>query len=115
MKFDQAVMKLAGTPGFYDTLPQCARIDKEAKVLIFERNGYWFLFNFHHERSCAGYSFEALPGEYETVLSSDMPEFNGFGNTEFPRHYWTVKNPYGTKLNVYLPCRTALVLKRVTQ
>ena len=115
LKFDKAVMKLVGTPGFYDTLPQCARIDKEAKVLIFERNGYWFLFNFHHERSCAGYSFEALPGEYETVLSSDLPEFNGFGNTEFPRRYWTVKNPYGTKLNVYLPCRTALVLKRVTQ
>jgi hypothetical protein len=89
-------------------------IDKEAKILIFERGGYWFLFNFHPGCSQADYSFEALPGEYETVLCSDCPEFDGFGNVEFPHRYWTVKTPTGTKLTVYLPCRTALVLKRVT-
>ena len=115
LKFDRAVMELVGREGFYDTAPQCARIDKEAKVLIFERGGYWFLFNFHHACSCAGYSFEALPGEYESVLCSDCREFNGFGNVEFPHRYWTIKNPHGTKLSVYLPCRTALVLRRVTE
>ena len=113
--FDRAVIELVSQPGFYDAAPQCARIDKEAKVLIFERNGNWFLFNFHHECSCADYTFEALPGEYESVLCSDCREFDGFGNVEFPRRYWTIKNPNGTMLSVYLPCRTALVLRRVTR
>ena len=74
-----------------------------------------FLFNFHPECSCAGYTFEALPGEYESVLCSDCKEFNGFGNVEFPHRYWTIKNPNGTMLSVYLPCRTALVLRRVSR
>ena len=112
LNFDRAVMKLVSTPGFYAALPQCARIDRESKVLIFERNGYWFLFNFHSECSYAGYTFEAFPGEYESVLCSDCFEFDGFGNVEFPRRYWTIKNPHGTKLSVYLPCRTALVLQK---
>ena len=115
MKFDRAVMKLVGTPGFYEAAPQCARIDKQAGILIFERGTYWFLFNFHPGCSQADYSFEALPGEYEALLCSDCPEFDGFGNVEIPHRYWTVKTPTGTKLTVYLPCRTALVLKRVTQ
>ena len=114
-RFDKALIDLVSTSGFYETAPQCAMIDKEAKVLIFERGGYWFLFNFHPECSRADYTFEALPGEYESVLCTDSPEYNGFGNVEFPHRYWTIKTPTGTKLSVYLPCRTALVLKRITR
>ena len=113
LKFDRALMKLVSEEDFYKAAVQCARIDREAKVLIFERGGFWFLFNFHPHCSCAGYTFEALPGEYESVLCTDCKEFDGFGNVEFPRRYWTIKRPTGTQLGVYLPSRTALVLKRV--
>ncbi len=115
LKFDRAMLELVNREGFFDAACQCARIDREAKVLIFERNSYWFLFNFHPECSCAGYTFEALPGEYESVLCTDCKEFDGFGNVEFPHRYWTIKHPSGTKLSVYLPSRTALVLRRVTE
>ena len=113
LAFDRAMLKLVGSSGFYEAAPQCVRIDREAKILIFERGGWWFLFNFNSASSYAGYTFEALPGEYELVLSTDNREFDGFGNVAFPQRFWTIRRPEGTKLSVYLPSRTALVLKRV--
>lgn len=111
--FDRAMLALAGRAEFYHTRPQAVRIDNESKVLIFERDGYWFCFNFHPERSLVDYAFEVPPGEFETVLDSDAPEFGGFGLRQPGQHYYSRYENGAEVISVYLPCRTALVLHRL--
>ena len=89
------------------------RIDDVAKVLIFERDGYWFCFNFHPEHSYVDYAFEVLPGEFETVLDSDAPEFGGFALRRPGQHYYSRYESGAERISVYLPSRTALVLRRL--
>ena len=113
--FDRAMLALAGRAEFYHTRPQAVRIDNESKVLIFERDGYWFCFNFHPERSLVDYAFEVPPGEFETVLDSDAPEFGGFGLRQPGQHYYSRYENGAEVISVYLPCRTALVLHRLVR
>jgi len=109
--FDRAMLSVVGEASFYAAPVQTVRIDNEAKILIFERAGFWFLFNFHPTASRCDYSFEARAGEYETVLDSDAPEFGGFARRTPDQHYFTQPERFGAMLRVYLPCRSALVLK----
>ena len=110
--FDRAMMKqVVGSPEFYAAPPQIVRIDNEKKILIFERAGFWFLFNFHPTESFCDYAFEARAGEYETVLDSDAVEFGGFARRIPDQHYFTQPECFGAMLRVYLPCRSALVLE----
>ena len=63
------------------------------------------------------YAFRVAQADVECkitkVLSTDNREFDGFGNVAFPQRFGTIRRPEGTKLSVYLPSRTALVLKRI--
>lgn len=112
--FDRAMLEMLNRePEFFRRRVQTVRIDDCGKVLIFERGGYYFCFNFHPENSCPDYGFEVLSGEFETVLDSDAPEFGGFARRVPGQRYWSRPGRSGTFITVYLPCRTALVLKRV--
>jgi len=110
--FDRAMLKILNAPGFYANTVQTVRIDEEKQLVFFERDGFWFCFNFNPERSFADCEVEALPGSYATVLDSDAGEFGGFGRRAPGQRYFTMQRTDGAKLSLYLPCRTALVLKR---
>ncbi len=99
------------TPGFYDAKVQTVRIDNEKKVIIFERNGFWFCFNFHPTASYTDYAFEAVPGTYLTVMDCDSVRYNGFGRRVADQTYYTHNVNNVCSLELYLPSRTALVLK----
>ena len=84
------------------------------KVVVFERGGLCFVFNFHWETSYTGYKTEVgRPGKWEVALCSDHGYFGGharvaeegeyFTNTEGERHF----------IQTYLPSRTCIVFKRV--
>lgn len=111
--FDRAMLKLLGDEKIYRSVIQTVRIDDEKKVLIFERGTLWFCFNFHPVNSYTDYRFEALPGKYRSVLDSDEKRFDGFARRIDGEESVTLPSQSGEYLSLYLPARTALVLKRL--
>ena len=110
--FDRAMLALLKAFHLYRFRVQTVRIDDEKKVLIFERGGLLFCFNFHPVNSYADYAFEVLPGTYTTLLDSDEAAYDGFSRRVPDQRYETLPTAAGAQLALYLPCRTALVLKR---
>jgi 1,4-alpha-glucan branching enzyme len=53
------------------------------KVIVFERAGLLFIFNFHPTNSFSDYRVGVdVPGEYRIVLSSDDKQYGGFENVD---------------------------------
>ncbi len=104
---------------FRRPFPSRVHAHEADQVLAFERSGLVFVFNFHPGRSYTGYGICAAPGRYRIVLTSDDPRFGGFGLIDQSLDYGTQrcgKPPAKGKhfLPLYLPSRTALVLKRTS-
>jgi len=91
--------------------------NEEDRVVVFERAGLLFIFNFHWTNSYTDYRVGIEePGEYRLVLDSDEKHFGGHGRLDHSVHYFT--DPLGwngraNHLQAYLPNRTAIVLAKV--
>lgn len=88
------------------------------QVLAFMRGDLIFVFNWNPTRSFEGYGFLAPEGEYEVVLDSDAPDFGGNGLVDDSVHHFTSPDPLYKPsgkgwLKLYIPARTAMVLKYV--
>ncbi len=81
------------------------------KVLIFSRKDCIFAFNFNPTQSFTDYGFAAPEGTYRVALDSDSPEFGGFGREDDSVLHCTVKG----QLKMYLPSRSAIVLKKIEE
>jgi 1,4-alpha-glucan branching enzyme len=89
---------------------------EDDKIIVFERAGVVFCFNFHPTKSFPGYFIGVdAPGTYKIVLDTDDKNFGGFGlldhNTKFltyPEHFSGRMN----RLQVYLPSRVGFILAR---
>lgn len=113
-RFDREMIALARK---YDVLSKGLRHlweHNDDKILIFERAGLIWAFNFHPGQSFADYQFAAPPGEYRIILDSDAPRFGGHNRIDPALPHLTLPAtaeyhpPY--RLSLYLPNRTALVL-----
>lgn len=85
------------------------------KVLAFHRGAFLFVFNFNPERSFADYGIPLGAGKYRMLLSTDNGRFGGQDRIDEELTYYTL--PVGNitsqhYLKLYLPARTAVVLKR---
>ena len=80
------------------------------KLLVFERAGLVFIFNFHPSNSYADREVWIGPGRYAVALDSDSREFGGFGRVD-PSVQYEASPSGGVRL--YIPSRSALVLKRL--
>jgi len=84
------------------------------KVLVFERAGLLWIFNFHPTKSFTDYRVGVeQAGVYRIVLDSDSAEFGGLGRNAKDTRFFTNDLPWNNRKNftqVYLPTRTALVL-----
>jgi 1,4-alpha-glucan branching enzyme len=88
-------------------------MDPTNKVIIFERANLTFLFNFHPSHSIADYRFHPHATEDHTIiLSTDDAQYGGFGRVDTSIAYNVQQDG---KLSVYLPNRTALVMKGSSQ
>jgi 1,4-alpha-glucan branching enzyme len=90
--------------------------DETAKVLVIARGPYFFLFNFHPTRSYSDFSVRVPPGRYVHLFDSDETRFDGQGRIA-PHQVFTPETEVRNReqlhfIRVYLPQRTALVLKR---
>lgn len=99
-----------------DTDPRLLRCDDLDKLLVFERGGLLFLFNFHPSSSYVDYPVQTPPGEYEHLFDTDESRFGGHGRIESGQRYRTEdvvsEDSRNHQIMVYLPCRCALVLQR---
>jgi len=110
--FDREIMKLASLPGFFDCRVQTLKVDENKKIIAFERNDLVFVFNFNPDNSFTDYEIEVPCGIYHTILDSDCKDFGGFDRRQYGQRYFTVSRTGGLFLMLYLPSRSALVLRR---
>ncbi len=111
-EFDRALLEIAGTDGVFARKPQPVKIDERRKIIAFERGGLWFLVNLHPVDSIPECAFEVPPGEYELALDSDAAKFGGCGRVAPGQIYCAMPVNGVMAVRVYLPCRTALILRR---
>lgn len=116
--FDKAMLELIkSTKNFQDT-PIVKIWDKdEDNVLAYMRSDLLFVFNFHPEKSFTDYGMLASQGEYEVILNTDSPQFGGFGTNDDTVHHLTHFDKLYAKenkgwLKIYIPARTALVMRK---
>ena len=114
------MIHLAQQEGDLDEKPELFVQDEEKKILIFKRKNCIFALNFNPTASIADYGFAAPAGKYEAVLNTDENEFDGFsrlktGEVHFsvPRKSENGNGKYDETLYLYLPARTAVVLKKL--
>jgi 1,4-alpha-glucan branching enzyme len=87
----------------------------EDQVLAFHRGPYLFVFNFNPVQSFTGYGIPLGEGKYSVELSTDNGRFGGQDRIDEKIPYYT--QPSGKPgsqhwLHLYLPARTALIMKR---
>lgn len=118
--FDSAMVHLLRKEKVLGGKPELLVQDEQKKILIFKRKNCIFAFNFCADGSFPDYGFSAPAGEYESVLNTDEPEFDGFARLSTGTRHFSVheKSPNGNAayedtLYLYLPARCAIVLKRL--
>lgn len=88
-------------------------MDSTNNVVIFQRAGLIFLFNFHPNNAIFDYKFEAPEkGNYKIILSSDDSKYGGFDRPDTKLNYKTFDVDGKNYLSVYLTNRTTLVLEK---
>jgi len=116
--FDKAMVDLVNTTnGFFTQKARQVFCHETDQVLIYERAGLIFVFNFNPVKSFSDYKFEYDPGDYIINLNVDSEQFGGHKRLEENVVHVSVKTgkeyyaPH--QLSLYLPSQTAFVLKRV--
>ena len=83
------------------------------KVIVFERGGLLWIFNFHPSNSFTDYRVGVeVAGTYRIVLNTDDPAFGGLGHVAKDSRYFTTDFAWNNRMNfvhVYIPSRSALV------
>ena len=115
--FDKQMLKVVKQENIFKCRLQKILINDKEKIIIFERGNLFFFFNFHPSHSFNHYKVEVPSGEYELILDSDSENFGGHGRLTPSQHFFTKPYTRGSeihnKISIYLPSRTALVLRRV--
>ncbi|KAG6903421.1 alpha-1,4-glucan branching enzyme [Termitomyces sp. Mi166 len=115
--FDKAMNHLAGQYGYLESPQAYISLKHEVdKVIVYERAGLLFIFNFHPTRSFTDYRVGVdEAGEYHIVLSSDESNFGGFSNVKTDGKFFTTPMKWNGRKNwlqVYIPSRTCIVLAK---
>jgi len=116
--FDNAMIEFVSRRHNFQAKPIQKLWEKDSdQVLAFMRGDLVFVFNFSPDKSYEGYGLLAPGGVYSTVLSTDNPDFGGFGNIDETVEHFTRPDPLYTpagveRLPLYLPARTAMVLRK---
>ena len=112
--FDKAMIDLAKSRPIFDKPPVSLFIDEQKQVLVFERAGLTFVFNFHPVNSYEGYTVPVLQsGKYQVVLSTDESQFGGTDRVSKQYVYAAKKKNGVSQFPIYVPSRCAFCLKKV--
>lgn len=117
--FDADMLKLLkGVKSFQTTPVREIWHNDEDQVLAFQRKDLIFVFNFNPKKSFTDYGFLVTPGKYMAVLNTDSPLYGGNGLTDDTVEHFTIADPLYARekkewLKIYIPARTAVVLKKM--
>lgn len=83
-------------------------------LIAFERANQIGVINLHPTRSYTDYHISVpAAGEYEIILNSDESGFGGHQRVDSSVNIQTIDTDHGPVLSLYLPSRTAVILRRV--
>ena len=114
--FDKSMLAMAKENGIFSHDPISLWIDEEEQVLVYERGGVLFAFNFSPARSHDGY-FVCAPEErarYQAFLSTDDEAFGGWERVARDVTY-TARRAHDGRIGfqMYLPARSGICMKLV--
>lgn len=117
-EFDAALLRVFSSPdALHHTDPKLLATDEGAKTLAMTRGNLLVVLNYHSARSHVDFPLTVPPGDYELVLDSDSVAYGGQGRLSPSQHYRPITETRGAEqvhtIRVYLPARTALVLRRL--
>ncbi|KAJ2676181.1 alpha-1,4-glucan branching enzyme [Coemansia spiralis] len=115
-RFDRAMLHLEAQFHWLSAHDQWVTLKHEGdKVLAFERGNLLWIFNFDPTRSYTDYRIgTAWAGKYTVALSTDDTQFLGQGRVDPNVEHFSTPMEWNSRPNyiqVYLPARTAIVLK----
>ncbi|MCK4661445.1 MAG: alpha amylase C-terminal domain-containing protein [Bacteroidales bacterium] len=116
LKFDEAMIKLVKDEKIFNDISQSVWENENDQILIFKRGGLLFVFNFNPVQSFSDYGIPVNSGKFKIVLSSDSKIFGGFDRIDEKITYYTIpEKGFNSQhyLKLYIPARTAIVLKRI--
>ena len=110
-KFDQLMLEV----GKKLTDPQMhyIEVNEYSRLISFYRNGYLFAFNFSPSVSLTGHRILAPEGSYEIALTTDSKQTGGQSRIDETTQFFSKKQDNQTFVQIYLPARTAIALKRI--
>jgi len=117
-RFDRDMISLAKKFHLLDAPgPHLLYEHSDNKVIVFERAELLLAFNFHPDQSYTDYCFESSSGSYKMVLDSDAPQYGGHSRLVADQEHLTTEDIVADRkchfLSLYLPNRTALILRRI--
>ena len=116
-EFDHAMISLINSVPNFNVSPIQQLWNKESdQLLAYQRGDLIFVFNFNGSQSFTDYGILADSGSYKIVLNTDKKLFGGFNLIDESVIHFTLPNPkdiIGKEwLKLYVPARTAFVLKK---
>lgn len=117
--FDKAMLDVLKSVPAIEKLPvQEIWHNDGDQILAFARGELLFVFNFSPSQSYVGYGFMVPEGKYQVVLNTDATAYGGNGLADDSVEHFTNFDPLLKKdgkgwLQLYLPARSAVVLRRV--
>ena len=117
-QFDKEMMELIGNVRNFQNRPvQEVWHNDGDQVLAFSRKDLIFVFNFSHNRSFTDYGLLVPEGSYNIVLNTDAERFGGNALVDENQTHFTQYDKLHARrkkgwLMLYLPARTAVVLKK---
>lgn len=109
--FDRALMATITSIGCLEIHHLC--VHQADMIVSFMRGDVLFCSNFSPNTSYTDYLIEASSGSYRLVLSTNSPNFGGQDYTQQNQHYLTKSTPGSDQLQIYIPARCGLILKKV--
>lgn len=115
--FDEALITLfRDTPAVFAAPVKCLCVDNGAKIIVFARGTFIVAVNLHWTQSYTDWEIHVPPGDYVLELNTDSQAFGGQGRIADGQVYQALPEIIGTeqveKIRVYLPARTAIVVRR---
>ncbi len=118
LKFDNAMVRLHREYRLLDDIVVHRLYENNYdKVIAFRRGEFLLVFNFHPTNSFTDYGIP-IKGKFRIVLDTDDPAFGGFDRVNRKLYYTSARKAERPTLDLpfylylYLPSRSALVLKR---
>lgn len=117
--FDRDMLLLITNIKSFEKLPIEKLWDNDGdQILSYRRGDLVFIFNFNPGKSFTDYGILAPEGKYKTILNTDALSYGGNGLTDDSIEHFTQHDQLYAKdgkgwLTLYIPARTAFVLKRL--